>query len=335
MDDISELKLQKIDISAAVINGCIADMLAVAGREGTIQNNEELSANGEEYKLIQVTGYTTQFDVINSAYKVSSTAGLQKIDIARRLALIDLFYTTNLNRFAEFGLAALTETIWDLCDDGHGNYSDSELVRKVETFINECVTNTKAASSNLLYLKLFSPKAKFGITDVKEENGVNVAKKHSAESLVSKYFFFLLENFHTPGNVLGFPIFDSIAYELQGSLLKKLGIVSQRRKNMVSYIANMKLILDFLVNSPDSNSRIWNMPTAVCNTQFGLLDYFLWRIGKSGKFSFSLLWSKAEKVVHYPAASRLKNKNCPSTATDFYSLPQRLQDWHILYCSIL
>ncbi|MDE5850951.1 MAG: hypothetical protein K2H38_12485 [Muribaculaceae bacterium] len=331
---MSNLKLQKIDISAAVINGCIADMLNNAGREGTCPAEEGLTSIREESKLNQDTGYSTQFDIINSAYQLFSTNGLQKVDIARRLALIDLFYTTNLNRFAEFGLAELTERIWNLCVDSMGNHTDSELVKKVEDFVKECSLNPNTAYQNPIYQNLFSPTAKFGITDVKEENGSAVPQKHGAESLISKYFFFLLENHHTPENVLGFPIFDRIAYELQGPLLKKLNMASRRQKDMVCYVRNMTSILDCLVNSPDPNSRIWKMPTIVCNTQFGLLDYFLWRIGKSGKFSFSLLWSKAEKIAHYPAASRLADKNQPSTATDFYSLPQRFQDWHIIYISI-
>ena len=334
MYDMSNLKLQKIDISAAVINGCIADMLNIAGREGTCPAEEGLTSIREKSNLNKATGYSTQFDIINSAYQLFSTNGLQKIDIARRLALIDLFYTTNLNRYAEFGLSELTETIWNLCDDSKGNHTDSELAKKVEDFVKECSFNPNTAYQNPVYKNLFSPTAKFGITGVKEENGLKVPQKHGAESLISKYLFFLLENHHTPGNMLGFPIFDRIAYELQGPLLKKLNIASQRRKDMVCYVRDMTLILDCLVNSPDPNSRIWKMPTVVCNTQFGLLDYFLWRIGKSGKFSFSLLWSKAEKIAHYPAASRLADKKQPSTATDFYSLPQRFQDWHIIYISI-
>lgn len=334
MYDMSNLKLQKIDISAKVINGCIADMLNIAGREGTCPAEEGLTSIREKSNQNKATGYSTQFDIINSAYQLLSTNRLQKIDIARRLALIDLFYTTNLNRFAEFGLAELTEAIWNLCDDSMGNHTDSELVKKVEDFVKECSLNPNTAYQNPIYQNLFSLTAKFGITGVKEENGLNSPQKYSANSLMSKYLFFLLENHHTPGYALGFPIFDSIAYELQGPLLNKLNIASQRRKDMVCYVRNMTLILDCLVNSSDPNSRIWKMPTVVCNTQFGLLDYFLWRIGKSGKFSFSLLWSKAEKIAHYPAASRLADKKQPSTATDFYSLPQRFQDWHIIYISI-
>ena len=81
-------------------------------------------------------------------------------------------------------------------------------------------------------------------------------------------------------------------------------------------------------------SWIWKTLTGVCNTQFGLLDFFLWRIGKSGQFSFSLLWNREEKKQHYQVAKRLAKGNSSNYTIDFNSLPKRFQDWHNIYQSI-
>ena len=57
---MSDLKLQKIPISSDVINGCIADMLKNAGREGTRPAEEGLTSIVEKSNLNQDTGYSTQ-----------------------------------------------------------------------------------------------------------------------------------------------------------------------------------------------------------------------------------------------------------------------------------
>lgn len=304
------------------INRCIASMLRIdAG------NPEDSSCDS----LTQKHGYFTQFDVIRNAFEANKTKPIQKVDIATRLSLIDLFYSTNLNRYAEYGIADLTYSIWNLSTDTTGNHSDAVLAKKAEAFVDECANNQSVARENPIFTHLFSQYAKFGIGaigDPKGDIGIN------ADSIISKYLFFLLESYHSKGNTLGYPIYDSIAKSLQSHLIKKLGIEKTPGNDMVAYVKKMYDILICLESSNDPSSWIWKLLSAVCNTKFGLLDFFLWRIGKSGQFSFSLLWTKEEKKQHYPVAKRLAKGNSSNYTNDFNSLPKRFQDWYNIYNSI-
>lgn len=306
--------LQPINISASLLNQSIVNMWV-----------EE--ANLKSGRLN--TPYFTQFDLINKVFKGDHFVNLRPEDIATRLSMIDLFYTTNFNRFSEFGLEELTEIIWNLCCEKSGHHSDSELVKKVEYFVSECYNNPNNARESELNNCLFTSSAKFGI--------VKVADKpigYTAQSLVSKYLFFLLETHHSQGNTLGFPIYDSIANDLQKPLLKRLNRRTMTENDMVGYVGGMKTLLDCLINDSPSDNHVWQMPSLACNTQFGLLDYFLWRIGKSGLFSFSLLWTKEEKQKHYIIAEKLKHKTTDNFQEDFRSLPLRFQEWNNVYNAI-
>lgn len=282
-----------------------------------------------------IEGFTIQFKIIRDAFEGYPSRELRKIDIAKRLSLIDLFYTTNFNRFAEFGLSDLSECIWNLCSDNYGKHSDDVLVKKVEDFVNDCYENPAKARNSEIFVKFFSPSAKFGITKVKFDTK---PEGSSSQSLISKYLFFLLETHHSIGNDLGFPIYDSIALDLQLPLMKKLRIRYVSRKDMVRYVGNMRIILNSLMYLPNDDSSVWKMPQSVCNTQFGLLDYFLWRIGKTGRLSFSLLWSREEKILHYSAVKNLseniKDNSDLISQKEFYSLPSRFKKWYLLYASI-
>ncbi len=310
----SDSPFNNIEISSEILNRSIAEML---DEQSNSQNCPE-----------SVTGYDTQFEVIKSEFANNPSKKLGKMDIAKRLSLLDLFYTTNFNRFVEFGLEDLTDTIWNLCADVDGQHSDSILVKKIETFVNKCITDPIQARNNVIFSDLFASSVKFGITKV-----TNVSNGNAAQSIISKYFFFLLENHHSVGNTLGFPIYDSIAKELQNPLLNKLGKKIRSRNDIVGYINKMSLILECL--KAGSGNTIWHMPSTVCNTQFGLLDYFLWRIGKSGKFSFSLLWSRNEKRKHYLTIHNLKESTDTNLINEFATLPNRFKDWHLLYNSII
>ena len=281
----------------------------------------------EDKSRLLYNGYFSQFNLIKESFVSASERMLHREDIATRLSLLDLFYTTNFNRFAEFGLEDLTETIWRLCFDGAYGHSDIELIKKVQRFVNDCTEKPEKAQGNELYKSLFC--AKFGIIRPGDD-----AMGYAAQSLISKYLFFLLACNHCE-NTKGFPIYDSIAKELQSPLYKKLVGGRVNGGDMVGYIARMNAILDCLKNSHDKFSTVWHMPSIVCNTQFGLLDYFLWRIGKCGRFSFSLLWSRKEKMEHYFAAERLRRNECSNALSDFYSLPRRFRDWYAIYQSVI
>lgn len=200
-----------------------------------------------------------------------------------------------------------------------------------ETFVDGCTNNQSVARKNPIFTHLFSQNAKFGIGTIGDPKG-DIGIK--ADSIISKYLFFLLESNHSKWNKLGYPIYDSIAKSLQSHLIKKLGIEKTPGGDMVAYVNIMYNILICLENSKDPNSWIWKTLTGVCNTQFGLLDFFLWRIGKSGQFSFSLLWNREEKKQHYQVAKRLAKGNSSNYTIDFNSLPKRFQDWHNIYQSI-
>lgn len=315
MANNSYILKHKIEFSADFVNRSIAEML-----------DEQYVSKSNR---IDTTGYVTQFNLIKATFEREPLKALQKIDIAIRLSLIDLFYTTNFNRFAEFGLEELTEVIWNLCSNVQGHHSDAIFVSKIESFVRDCYSDHAKARKSEVFVNLFASSVKFGIAKVNE-----TSEGYAAQSLISKYLFFLLENHHSDGNTLGYPIYDSIALDLQNPLIKKLGKKSVRGRDMVDYVGKMMVILDCLKDSSDIHSSVWEMPSSVCNTQFALLDYFLWRIGKSGKFSFSLLWSRNEKNKHYTAANNLKNKISADFQKDYNSLPSRFKLWHNIYKSI-
>ena len=148
MTNKSKLPQQLLQISAANVNRFIAKMLA-----------EEAVA--EDTSRFPDNGYFTQFNLINRAFVAGQGNKLQREDIATRLSLLDLFYTTNFNRFAEFGLEELTDTIWRLCSDGNGSHSDNELVKKVEAFVSECTNDPENALRSEINKSLFD--TKFGV----------------------------------------------------------------------------------------------------------------------------------------------------------------------------
>jgi hypothetical protein len=283
-------------------------------------------------------GYDTQFDLIKHSFTVYPSRELQLEDVATRLSLLDLFYTTNFNRFVEFGLHQLANVIWNLCEDPNGFHSDATLVDKVEKFVRDCSDPNKKAEDNEVFKQLLDDSVKFGLVRVeeeKEEEKEGVPIGNGAQSLVSKYLFFLLEN-NKSSNLLGFPIYDSIAKNLQNPMLKKLGIKVQSDNSVIGYVKKMSAILDCLMHS--ANNGVWQLQNSRCNTRFGLLDYFLWRVGKCGTFSFSLLWSNVEKKKYYITAKnlqkKLKNSVSPQNTKDFDHLPSRFKDWYNVYISI-
>jgi hypothetical protein len=278
-------------------------------------------------------GYDTQFDLIKHSFTVYPSRELQLEDVATRLSLLDLFYTTNFNRFVEFGLHQLANVIWNLCEDPNGFHSDATLVDKVEKFVRDCSDPNKKAEDNEVFKQLLDDSVKFGLVRVeeeKEEEKEGVPIGNGAQSLVSKYLFFLLEN-NKSSNLLGFPIYDSIAKNLQNPMLKKLGIKVQSDNSVIGYVKKMSAILDCLMHS--ANNGVWQLQNSRCNTRFGLLDYFLWRVGKCGTFSFSLLWSNVEKY-DYITAKKSQDSDSPQNTEDFDFLPPRFKDWYNVYISI-
>ena len=197
--------------------------------------------------------------------------GLTKMLIMHRLALIDLFYGTNVNRMRQFGLSEIAEQLWQLSLDAQGNHTDAELARKAIDF----VANTSA--NHQLQVDLFSKKYGYII----EGKGI---KRMTAESLLSKYLFFLVD---ATANKMGFPIYDSIVKDLSVKIAKNLGIQKSLIKTDTMWQL-CELLKAIVAELQKRDPALWNNQTAL-RSKFALLDYFLWRIGKVGRFNFSLL----------------------------------------------
>ena len=255
--------------------------------------------------------------------------GLTKMLILHRLALIDLFYGTNVNRMRQFGLMEIAEQLWLLSVDAHGNHTDAELARKAIDF----VANPSAAHTLTTYL--FSQEYGY----IVDAHGIT---RLTAESLLSKYLFFLLDA--TPCTV-GFPINDSIVKGLSVKIAPKLNIPSALIKTgkMWELCVLLKAIVDVL---SQRDPALWNNPMPL-RSKFALLDYFLWRIGKVGRFSFSLLITPSELRKHHISFIKIKalqkyaasHKQYAKIAEakmvmELYNLPQRFLAWYIVYSKI-
>ena len=255
--------------------------------------------------------------------------GLTKMLIMHRLALIDLFYGTNVNRMRQFGLMEIAEQLWSLSADAHGNHTDAELARKAIDF----VANPSAAHT--LYTDLFFQEYGY----IVEEKGIT---KLTAESLLSKYLFFLLDA--TPCTV-GFPINDSIVKGLSVKIAQKLNIPNNliQTGSMWELCVLLKAIVGVL---SQRDPALWNNPSPL-RSKFALLDYFLWRIGKVGRFSFSLLITPSElrnhsisfikiKALQKYAASHKQYANIAEAkmVMELRNLPPRFLEWYIVYSKI-
>lgn len=258
--------------------------------------------------------------------------GLTKMLILHRLALIDLFYGTNVNRMRQFGLMEIAEQLWQLSADAHGNHTDEELARKAHDF----VANPSAAHT----LSKFLFSQEYGY--IVEGKGIT---RLTAESLLSKYLFFLLDATRC---TVGFPINDSIVKGLSVKIAKKLNIPNHliQTGTMWELCVLLKAIVDVLSQRDPALWNMWNNPLPL-RSKFALLDYFLWRIGKVGRFSFSLLITPSELCKHLISFIKIKalqkyaasHKQYAKIAEakmvmELRNLPPRFLAWYIVYSKI-
>jgi len=223
---------------------------------------------------------------------------ITKEDIYRQLALIDMFYSTNVYRMRRFGLEEIADGIYDLCKGTNGRHTLGELSSKLNA--------TRPLHPDVKRLFPFL----FGYTD-----GVKNAK---APSLLSKYFYFV--SLVCPIDEWGFPIYDSIVCGLLHRLQRKLGIkplatsqnITQSNANIDVYIDGLKRVIDVL---EANNPTLWKTSGKL---KYDLLDYFLWHIGKAGKGSYESLMTKAEYLSYFAT------KNVPT----------RIRNWEGIYKSI-
>ncbi|MGM9859870.1 MAG: hypothetical protein ACI31C_03850, partial [Muribaculaceae bacterium] len=101
--------------------------------------------------------------------------------VVQRLALIDLFYSTNMNQFSQFVLYELACAIIGLSTNANG-CSDSVLAAKAQDFVKN------PSKQHDIYTKLFGLQYGYQF-----KNKDNPLEKRSAVSIISKYLYFLLE----------------------------------------------------------------------------------------------------------------------------------------------
>ena len=119
---------QKAEDLILEINDVISDML---------NDDLDIEKIDDDIDLFScdLDSYATDYVSIKNSFSYFNGKCPCKLSITliiQRLALIDLFYGTNIVRMRQFGLDDLAKQIWDLCDDGKGNHSDKELVDKLE-----------------------------------------------------------------------------------------------------------------------------------------------------------------------------------------------------------
>lgn len=311
------------------------------------------SANDISENCGNATMFETHRDAIEDLFTGRNKVSNKNIDIDKyytliiqRLALIDLFYSTNVNGKRQFGISEIADAIINF-------KTDTDLAQRAIAFVKNPTAPDKF------------------LTDfINKKYGYDIAgKQSSATSLISKYLFFLV-NAH--GDKVGFPIYDSVVRDLLPALADKLGLNQVNSnpdlKEMADYTIAVKNIISALSQKDQNDIDLWNTfgNATHIKSQCDLLDYFLWRIGKAGNLSFSLLVTRPElgtltnagvltqikstqdkikKAKDKLAKANKRKKPVPveveNTAKQeitilthpelFDKLPQRLTIWHILY----
>ena len=266
------------------------------------------------------TIYSLDWDVIRDLFEPKQHKLTCKL-VVQRLALIDLFYSTSTNQYSQFGLYELACAIIGLSTNASG-CSDSVLAAKAQDFVKN------PSKQHDIYTKLFG--LQYGYQFKKK---VNPLEKRSAVSIISKYLYFLLE---AQGCQVGFPIYDSIVQDLLPHVARKIGIslTSNGINDIVPYVIAIKDV----ANTLNVTHRIHN---GKAMSRFAVLDYFLWRIGKVGDLSFSLLitrdqlvtYSKVLAIIKYINGLKPQPKNKYQQAYKYIAqLPSRfLLWWHIYH----
>jgi len=205
--------------------------------------------------------YIKSKNLIYSFFEVKEeNLTLEKVKL--RLTIIDSIYSTNMSRRL-FGINELAKQILDLSES-----NDSILIDKINAFILN--------PSNQNEIKTILLK-QFGID--KKGN-----KKGHATSLISKYFYFLLE--------FQFPIYDSLVKD-------NLPIINKNTIQVNSLIlkeGQIKYFQDIIKFNKESQIN-----------DFNKLDNMCWLFGKIKRGSFSLIIDKI-KYLELIEPIDLKNK---------------------------
>lgn len=294
--------------------------------EGSPDSGKAPSKDSKEGESTYSLDRNVILDLFDPKHYVNSQ--IDPMLVVQRLALIDLFYSTNLNRYSQFGLYKLAERIIELSKDNSGCAYDKILALKAQDFVNN------PSHEHEICAMLFDRQFGYQITiDNKgDDDNENNDEKRNAVSIISKYLYFLLEAQQCP---IGFPIFDSIVRKLLPKIARKIGI----SKTTADEAINANSLKD-IVNYVDCIKQVASqvIVTSYHMSQFGALDFALWRIGKVGNMSFSLLLNEKElKDYAGPLASikAFKKSKTGNATTLIAKLPYRFQLWWRIYNYII
>lgn len=217
------------------------------------------------------TLYDKNRDLIKSLF---DPAIPYNVDVVyKRLVVIDSLYSTNMNQ-RYYGIEDMANTIYALSP------SDAGLRVLVCNFRNK------------LFSVVFSDVSSDPIANVFDKDyGIhkNLKSAGSAMSLLSKYFYFLLLT--DPSEIIGFPIYDSLASDMYPIVCKYVYASGTPRKivnvKTIDHLCDYFLALDQLRNSIGISSI-----GGRSLQEFDLLDAYLWRMGKFNGNNFSLLLDK-------------------------------------------
>jgi len=218
-------------------------------------------ANLAHKTLEDSTDYTESKKLIHSFFKnKEENLALEKIKL--RLTIIDSIYSTNMNRRL-FGINELALEILKISQD-----NDNKLIEKIKTFLSE--PNNEKEIYNILLKQ-------FGIDKTGRSKG-------HATSLISKYFYFLLD--------FQFPIYDSLVKDNLPIINDKMPCMEKLnlKNGQIKYFID---VIEF-----NKKSKINN---------FNKLDNMCWLFGKIKKGSFSLIIKK-DKYLNLIKDIDLKNK---------------------------
>ncbi len=264
--------------------------------------------------------YSIDVEIISDMFKPThyTNGEITIVLVMQRLALIDLFYSTNLVQFTDFGISQLAQAIFDL-SQGNGGHFDSVLAAKAQDFVQN------PSTAHVIYTDLFDKKYGFQFRAAPKNKGTYKLDQTYAVSIISKYLYFLLE---AQGCPEGFPIYDSIVKELLPKIGRKLGqkITKNSIQDIVPYVTAIKTVADAIgVQRRNGLSK------------FAVFDFFLWRIGKVGRANFSLLLTEQEVVQYQTTLADIKaNRDAPANLPPLIAqLPGRFLLWYHIYLYII
>lgn len=184
--------------------------------------------------------------------------------IYRRLILIDSIYSTNAYRMGKFAIDNITQAIWECCKDAKGIYTDVELVKKADDYLN-LILSGKSTSAHPIDTLINNSYGHFR----NKSSWVN----NEQSSLVTKYLHHLVEAYYT-GNkkLLGFPIWDRVVRGILPSISDKLGLPKiSKNPSFEDYVKNLNDLWLLLSPLTKGNSAL---------SPFRNVDKLLWTIGK-------------------------------------------------------